>query len=179
MSFWVHGHTTFSFLPIKHAPPPRYYQNNIFKYFVTLIGYVIVKMSLKPKVSKRLERLVLSGICSAEDALKHEAELKRLVEDVGDLDVIDEQSRFFKALSSDTRLKMLKILSVREMCVCEVMVALGLTQSTASHHLNLLENAGLVSDRKEGQWVFYSIANPQLIEDMTRLGLLWKRRMKM
>ena len=129
-------------------------------------------MSLKSRVSKRLERLVLSGICSAEDALKHEAELKQLVEDVGNLDLIDKQSRVFKALGNETRLKILKILSVREMCVCEVMVALDLTQPTASHHLNLLENAGLVKDRKEGQWVFYSIAKPTLVEDMTRLGLL-------
>ena len=129
-------------------------------------------MSLKSRVSKRLERLVLSGICSAEDALKHEAELKQLVEDVGNLDLIDKQSRVFKALGNEKRLKILKILSVREMCVCEVMVALDLTQPTASHHLNLLENAGLVKDRKEGQWVFYSIAKPTLVEDMTRLGLL-------
>ena len=130
------------------------------------------KISLKPRASERLERLMLSGFCSTEDAQKHEAELKQLVEDVGNLKSIDRQSRFFKALASETRLKILKILNVREMCVCEVMVALDLTQSTASHHLNLLENAGLVSDRKEGQWVFYSIANPQLIENMTRLDLL-------
>ena len=132
----------------------------------------MVKMSLKSGVSKRLERLLLSRVCSAEDALKHEAELKQLVEDVENLDLIDKQSRVFKALGNEKRLKILKILSVREMCVCEVMVALDLTQPTASHHLNLLENAGLVKDRKEGQWVFYSIAKPTLVEDMTRLGLL-------
>ena len=129
-------------------------------------------MSLKPKVSKRLERLVLSRICSVEDASKHETELKQLVEDMGDHDLMEKQSRFFKALGSETRLKILKILSVREMCVCEVMIALNLTQSTASHHLNLLENADIVEDRKEGQWVFYSIAKPKLVGDMTRLGLL-------
>ena len=129
-------------------------------------------MSLKPKVSKRLERLVLSRICSVEDASKHETELKQLVEDMGDHDLMEKQSRFFKALGSETRLKILKILSVREMCVCEVMIALNLTQSTASHHLNLLENVGLVKDRKEGQWVFYSIAKPKLVDEMERLGLL-------
>jgi ArsR family transcriptional regulator len=43
------------------------------------------------------------------------------------------------------------------MCVCEVMVALDLTQPTASHHLRILENIGLVKDRKDGKWVFYSL----------------------
>ncbi len=128
-------------------------------------------MSLKPRVSKRLKRLVVSEICSAEDASKYEEELKQLVDEVAN-DLIDKQSMFFKALGSETRLKILKLLSVREMCVCEVMVALDLTQSTASHHLNLLENVGLVIDRKEGQWVFYSIAKPKLVDDMAGLGLL-------
>ena len=132
----------------------------------------MIKVGLKPRVSKRLTHLMLSGICSAEDASKYEVELKQLVDEVADFELIDKQSRFFKALGSETRLKILKLLSVREMCVCEVMVALDLIQSTASHHLNLLENAGLVKDRKEGQWVFYSIVKPKLVEDMTKLGLL-------
>ena len=58
------------------------------------------------------------------------------------------------------------------MCVCEVMVALDLTQPTASHHLRILENVGLVKDRKEGKWVFYSIANPELFEGMRKLNIL-------
>jgi ArsR family transcriptional regulator len=86
--------------------------------------------------------------------------------------VVDKQSRFFKALADETRLKILRLLDVREMCVCEIMVALDLTQPTASHHLGLLENAGLVKARKEGKWVFYSIADPKLIENMRKLNVL-------
>jgi ArsR family transcriptional regulator len=52
------------------------------------------------------------------------------------------------------------------------MVALDLTQPTASHHLRILENVGLVKDRKEGKWVFYGIANPELFEGMRRLNIL-------
>jgi DNA-binding transcriptional ArsR family regulator len=52
------------------------------------------------------------------------------------------------------------------------MVALGLTQPTASHHLGILENAGLAKDRKEGKWVFYSLANTKLLENMRKLNLL-------
>jgi ArsR family transcriptional regulator len=49
------------------------------------------------------------------------------------------------------------------------MVALDLTQPTASHHLGILENVGLVKDRKEGKWVFYSVTDPRLVENMRRL----------
>jgi len=116
--------------------------------------------------------LVESGICPAEDASKYAEELEQLADEIADSNISDKQSRFFKALADETRLRIVKLLGVREMCVCEVMVALGLTQPTASHHLGLLENAGLVRDRKEGKWVFYSIADQKLIENMHELGIL-------
>lgn len=126
----------------------------------------------KPKVSKRLERLIKSGICPAEDASKYADELKQLADKVVDADFISVQSKFFGALADETRLGILRLLMIREMCVCEIMVALNLTQPTASHHLNLLENAGLVKDRKVGKWVFYSIADPNMIKNMHKLNFL-------
>ncbi len=71
-----------------------------------------------------------------------------------------------KALANETRLSMLMLLNVKEMCVCELTVALDLTQPTASHHLNILQNVGVIKDRKEGKWVFYRIANPQLVRSL-------------
>ena len=124
------------------------------------------------RVNRRLTRLVKSGICPAEDASKYANELKQLADEIAESEKADKQSRFFKALADETRLRIVKLLELREMCVCEVMVALGLTQPTASHHLGLLENAGLVKDRKEGKWVFYSLADPKLIESMHKLDLL-------
>jgi ArsR family transcriptional regulator len=113
-----------------------------------------------------------SGICPAGDALKCAAELRQIADEVAAVETSDKQSRFFKALADETRIRILKLLEVREMCVCEVMVALDLTQPTASHHLGILENAGLVKNRKEGKWVFYSVANPKLTENMRKLSLL-------
>ena len=127
---------------------------------------------LNPKLDKRLLRLMRSGICPAGDALKCAAELKQIANKVAAVETSDKQSRFFKALADETRIRILKLLEVREMCVCEVMVALDLTQPTASHHLGILENAGLVKNRKEGQWVFYSVADPKLIENMRKLNLV-------
>jgi ArsR family transcriptional regulator len=121
---------------------------------------------------RRLARLIESGRCPATEAPKYASELKRVAEEVADTQLVDKQSRFFKALADETRLRILKLLEVREMCVCEVMVALDLTQPTASHHLGLLESSGFVKGKKEGKWVFYKVANPDLIKKMHQLNLL-------
>ena len=121
---------------------------------------------LKSKVSKRLARLVRSGICPAEDASNYAVELNELVKEIADEDEVKRQSRLFKALADGTRLKILMLLGIREMCVCELMVALGLTQPTASHHLGILESVGLVKDRHEGKWVFYSLKDKTFIESL-------------
>ena len=111
----------------------------------------------KPEISKRLERLVRSEICPAEDVSKYASELRQLVHEVTDENTVKTQSRLFKALADTTRLKIMMLLDIREMCVCEIMVALDLTQPTASHHLGILEAVDLVKDRREGKWVFYSL----------------------
>ena len=117
----------------------------------------------KPRVSKRLERLVKSGICPTEDVSKYASELRQLVHEIADENAVKTQSRLFKALADKTRLKILILLDIREMCVCEIMVALNLTQPTASHHLGILETVGLVKDRREGKWVFYSLKNKRIM----------------
>jgi len=64
-----------------------------------------------------------------------------------------------KALSDPNRVKMVKLLQHKEMCVCEIQVALGLAQSTASKHLKILEEAGLTTYYKDKLWVNYSLAD--------------------
>ncbi len=124
------------------------------------------------RISERLRRLAESGICAREAASEYAGELKKLANKGMSLERSEVKSKVFKALADSIRLRMLGLLSSREMCVCEVMVSLDLTQPTASHHLRILENVGLVKDRKEGKWVFYSIANPELFEGMRKLEIL-------
>jgi ArsR family transcriptional regulator, arsenate/arsenite/antimonite-responsive transcriptional repressor len=62
-----------------------------------------------------------------------------------------------KALSDETRLRMLNLLLVRECCVCEVMQVLEISQTRASRNLNLLYDAGFLTVRREGLWAYYSI----------------------
>lgn len=118
------------------------------------------------KSDKRLERLICSGLRPTKDLEKYAAELKQLAEKLADPDFLRRKSRLLKSLANETRLKMLMLLTIREMCVCELTVALDLTQPTTSHHLNILQNVGLVKDRKEGKWVFYSVAKPEVIQDL-------------
>jgi len=69
-----------------------------------------------------------------------------------------EPAQFFKVLADESRLKMLWLLfNRRELCVCDVMAVLEITQSKASRHLAALRNAGIAKDRKEGLWSYYSL----------------------
>ena len=63
----------------------------------------------------------------------------------------------FKALSDETRVRILKLLLERECCVCEVMQALDISQSRASRNLGILQDAGFIKARRDGLWVVYSI----------------------
>ena len=67
--------------------------------------------------------------------------------------------KVMKALSDPNRIKILKMLQRRSMCVCEIESALSLAQPTVSKHLKVLEEAGLVGFRKEGLWVNYMLAD--------------------
>ena len=116
------------------------------------------------KIEQRLQRLVETDICQADNVEEYKDELIKLAQEVADIETVKKQSRFFKALADETRLRILSLLEVREMCVCEVMVALEMTQPNASHHLGILENVGLVKRRKEGKWVYYAISDQELIE---------------
>ena len=124
------------------------------------------------KIDERLQRLTESGICSCETASEYADELRALADKNLSLENSKAKSKVFKALADAIRLRILGLLSSREMCVCEVMIALDLTQSNASYHLKILENVGLVKDRKDGKWVFYSIANSELFEGMRKLNFL-------
>jgi ArsR family transcriptional regulator len=65
--------------------------------------------------------------------------------------------RVMKALSDPNRVRVLKLLQEGELCVCEIQSVLGLAQSTVSKHMKLLEDAGLVTRKREGTWIIYSL----------------------
>jgi len=68
--------------------------------------------------------------------------------------------QLFKALADETRLRILNLLCRRELCVCQIVETLGIGQSKVSRHLAHLRHAGVVNDRREGLWIYYSLAQP-------------------
>jgi len=68
-----------------------------------------------------------------------------------------ELLKVFKALSDKNRLRILKMLQQKNMCVCELAAALGITQPSVSKHLAILKEAGLVHDTRDGQWINYGL----------------------
>ena len=80
--------------------------------------------------------------------------------------------KVFKALSDRNRLRIMKMLEVKAMCVCEITAVLNLAPSTVSKHLSLLYEADLIEDKKEGRWVNYSLpgkGRTPWISEMLRL----------
>lgn len=64
-----------------------------------------------------------------------------------------------KALSDETRLRIINLLYEKsELCVCDIIEALEITQTKASRHLSYLKNAGMVTSRRSAQWVYYSLS---------------------
>jgi ArsR family transcriptional regulator, arsenate/arsenite/antimonite-responsive transcriptional repressor len=69
------------------------------------------------------------------------------------------EAQLFKSLADETRLKMLWLLmGQEELCVCDIMGVLGITQSKASRHLRYLYHLGWVTDRREGVWMNYRLS---------------------
>ena len=75
---------------------------------------------------------------------------------------MQELLSIFKALSDETRLKLLKILAKGEICVCDLVSVMDTSQPKISFHLNVLKEAGIIKDRKQGKWVHYSISGSDI-----------------
>lgn len=77
---------------------------------------------------------------------------------------LDELLLRLKAIADEKRLRIVSLLAGGERCVCELQDALGAGQSLLSFHLKTLKDAGLVTDRREGRWIYYSLDREALGE---------------
>ena len=80
----------------------------------------------------------------------------------------------FKALSEETRLRILKLLEHGELCVCDIVAALDMIQPKVSFHLAVLKEAGLIKDRKQGRWTHYRIDDSDMFRRFLLLSALEK-----
>ena len=87
----------------------------------------------------------------------------------------ERMAQLCHALSDETRLQLLNLLAEGEQCVCDLTDALKSSQSRLSFHLKTLKEAGLLQDRREGRWVYYSLDQAAL-EELTELVQSLKAR---
>ncbi|HAK88435.1 MAG TPA: ArsR family transcriptional regulator [Nitrospiraceae bacterium] len=78
----------------------------------------------------------------------------------------------FKALSDETRLRILKLLENGELCVCDIVAALGMIQPKVSFHLGVMKDAGLIKDRKQGRWIHYRIDDSDIFKRLILISAL-------
>jgi ArsR family transcriptional regulator len=80
-----------------------------------------------------------------------------------------EKVRIFKALSDANRIRILKMLELRPLCVCEITEVLQLATSTVSKHLSILRDVGFITDEKNGKWVNYCLSSGKYNEYIKKL----------
>jgi len=83
-------------------------------------------------------------------------------------DMLKKTEKILKALGDKNRLRIINMLTVKEMCVCEITGILDLSQSTVSGHLKVLKEAEILEDKKDGLWVEYNLnRNDEFITELT------------
>ena len=79
-----------------------------------------------------------------------------------DNDELEKTSNFFTGLADETRLKIISLLWMSDLCMCEIVAALKAASSTISHHLKILEEGGIILSRREGKFTIYRVNKDQL-----------------
>lgn len=85
---------------------------------------------------------------------------------------MQELLRIFKALSDETRLRILKLLEEGELCVCDIVSALDIIQPKVSFHLSVLQESGLIKSSKQGKWIYYRIDDCDMFKRFLILSVL-------
>lgn len=84
-------------------------------------------------------------------------------------------AELFHALSDEARVEIVSVLLGGEQCVCDLMGVVGAAQSRLSYHLKVLKDAGLVTDRREGRWSYYTLERDAVVEAEGMLASLRPR----
>ena len=85
---------------------------------------------------------------------------------------MEELAGIFKALSDETRLRVIKLLENGELCVCDIFTALDISQPKVSFHLNVLKEAGFLKDRKQGRWTHYRLDDSDFFRRFLLMSVL-------
>ena len=107
-----------------------------------------------------------TDIAGTEDAAK----IKEVTDALPDEDTLDELEELFKIFGDSTRIKILYALHIKEMCVMDISLALGMSQSAISHQLRVLRQTRLIRSRRDGKNIYYSLADEH-VHTIISMGL--------
>ena len=107
-----------------------------------------------------------ADIAGTEDAAK----IKEVTDALPDEDTLDELEELFKIFGDSTRIKILYALHIKEMCVMDISLALGMSQSAISHQLRVLRQTRLIRSRRDGKNIYYSLADEH-VHTIISMGL--------
>ncbi len=113
--------------------------------------------------SSSVRRLIELNLCQPSDIERARAEAEKLSTPESS-SKLRRAEKLLGAVGDANRMKVLLLLSKRDMCVCELESALGLPQPTVSHHLGVLEQANLLRRSKKGRFVFYSVVSSPALD---------------
>src|SRR5574340_2385 len=114
--------------------------------------------------------MMVKPLATCEENLIHEEDVLAASQSLIDDSTANRLSQTFSALADPTRLRLISALCGRELCVCDLSVVLGMSQSAVSHQLLLLRNLNLVKYRKEGRIVYYALDDAH-IQELFQRGL--------
>ena len=112
---------------------------------------------------KRIAEVLETHFCDVKDTEEYEKRLRESVEEYFKGIRVGYLGDYYKALGDEKRLGILRLLGFREMCVCELTSALGMSQPNLSHHIRKLETVGLVKSERRGKWVYYSLVDESVL----------------
>lgn len=103
--------------------------------------------------------MAMNDVELCEDICIHQEKVKKVCEKIPDEDELYDLAELFKVFGDSTRIRILFVLFASEMCVCDIAESLHMNQSAISHQLKILKQAKLVTSRREGKSVIYSLAD--------------------
>lgn len=99
----------------------------------------------------------------------NQEKVQKLISTIPSGEKIEENYDILRALADPTRLKILYLLKNGELCACEIIESMDKSQSTISHHLNILKKEKIIISRKNGKWVNYKLKNPNIMDDLEKV----------
>lgn len=121
------------------------------------------------ELKNRLLELVKKGICAGEEVERYMEELKGLISVLYSYKEKQKLANFYKALADPTRINMVRIIGTRSLAVCELTAILGISQPTVTHHLKILERAGIIRPRRKGRLTYYELMRKELPKEFEKI----------